>query len=262
MQAVFGGLVSDLSQRLRLVREAFGGPSARKLSQDLGVSANSWGVWESGQSLPGAAALQALCERGIDINWVLTGAGTMQREAKGLTVLAQQLQHVKSAQLGLAELALAARTSRWKRRIALLACLADIFPQALSVEELMNRLGMEEEDLLATLMTLLPMGRIFRVDGQEPKYQAVSSEFGGWETEADDRSEMVLDILKFIVSDALPLAVTKESERAVVFDSRICVHDGPAFLKSILSHIKTEASGPHATDGGENVRLVLAATVK
>ncbi|MBC7907018.1 MAG: helix-turn-helix domain-containing protein [Rhodospirillaceae bacterium] len=71
--------MSDLfSERLRLARERLG-ESVTGIAKESGVNRGTWQRYESGTNRPDADTLAVLHRRGIDINWLLTGEGTMLR---------------------------------------------------------------------------------------------------------------------------------------------------------------------------------------
>lgn len=66
-----------LRQRLQAVRRHFG-ISASEMAEMVGLSdRKSWENYERGTNAPKANVLSHLAERGIDLNWLMTGSGTM-----------------------------------------------------------------------------------------------------------------------------------------------------------------------------------------
>ncbi len=53
------------------------GQSQQGMGQLLGISKNSWQLYESGNQNPGSQIIAALVERGINANWLLAGEGPM-----------------------------------------------------------------------------------------------------------------------------------------------------------------------------------------
>lgn len=60
--------------RLKIVR---GGKTQKEFAQELDISAPSLQKYELNESIPGGLALAKLSEKGIDVNWILTGKGSM-----------------------------------------------------------------------------------------------------------------------------------------------------------------------------------------
>lgn len=65
---------SSIGGRLKLVR---GATTQKEFAQELGISAASLQKYELNQSIPGGLALAKLTEKQININWMLTGRGSM-----------------------------------------------------------------------------------------------------------------------------------------------------------------------------------------
>lgn len=65
-----------ISDRLRLVREHFS-LTQPEAATKFGIPLGTYKQYEKGPSEPGAGALRALAEGGVNINWLLTGAGEM-----------------------------------------------------------------------------------------------------------------------------------------------------------------------------------------
>lgn len=245
--------MSSLVERLQAIRLHFGSPSARKLSSDLGIALNSWGVWEAGTNLPSATALIALAKRGIDVHWVLTGEGEMLRSPdqsdvdRGLTALSQ-LFH-------------APRSSYWKQRMGIMDLLAKEFPRTLSIKEIMSQEGLTQEQVSVCLLMLVGIGKavVSQLNG-ELVYSATSSQPGVVEQSANDKAEMVVDVLRFVGTEVVPASDQRPS-RGLLFDGRIAVENGAEFIDGVLSAIKSEADQRHSSSGA-SVRLVLAATIE
>lgn len=69
----------DISQRLKTVRDHFRA-SGTQMSEICGLKdRKTWSRYEVGDTRPHSDMLAALHGRGIDINWLLTGQGTMLR---------------------------------------------------------------------------------------------------------------------------------------------------------------------------------------
>lgn len=244
--------MSDLVDRLQQVRQFLGPSSARKLSQELGVSLNSWGVWEGGKILPSASALMALAQRGIDIHWLLTGQGAMLREDAAPSVQKKDEGHGSGT-----------GNSHWKARMRILDLLAQRHPQALSVDQLHERLEAEgaaeaEASVAKSLLYLLSLGMIRATDeGGVLMYAAMSANPGGIERSVDDKTSMLLDILHFIRSE-VALVAEEDPASGIIFDGRVTVQAASEYLKAVLRFIQAEAVRLHS-DSGEHVRIVLTA---
>ena len=60
--------------RLKAVR---GSKTQKEFAQELDISAPSLQKYELNESVPGGLALAKLVEKGINVNWILTGTGSM-----------------------------------------------------------------------------------------------------------------------------------------------------------------------------------------
>jgi len=72
-----------LCNRLKIARESLR-KSQKEMAELLGVGLKSWQIYEQGTSVPGGKVFEALAMMGFDVNWLLTGEGSMRRpEANG-----------------------------------------------------------------------------------------------------------------------------------------------------------------------------------
>lgn len=79
-----------VGRRLRRIRYEMGDRSQADFGADLGgFSQTQVGFVEAGRNLPTTKMLAALAERGVDVNWLLTGEGTAGGPAanRGIPVL-------------------------------------------------------------------------------------------------------------------------------------------------------------------------------
>lgn len=69
---------TPLGARLRECRKQLGDPDREEFARSLGVSKSSLASYERGESEPTASALRVYSEKyGIDLAWLVTGAGEM-----------------------------------------------------------------------------------------------------------------------------------------------------------------------------------------
>lgn len=72
-----GAPVNDdqtIGGRLKIVRD---GKTQKEFALELDISAPSLQKYELDESVPGGLALAKLAEKGINVNWILTGKGSM-----------------------------------------------------------------------------------------------------------------------------------------------------------------------------------------
>lgn len=67
----------DIASRLKTIRETLG-LSQREMAKKLEISLGGLQSYESGKSVPGGNALEALARLGFNVNWLLTGEGEME----------------------------------------------------------------------------------------------------------------------------------------------------------------------------------------
>jgi len=63
-----------IGKRLKIVR---GIKTQKEFAQELAISAPSLQKYELDESVPGGLALTKLVEKGINVNWILTGQGSI-----------------------------------------------------------------------------------------------------------------------------------------------------------------------------------------
>lgn len=65
-----------LSERLKIARDSLG-HTQNEIASKVSVSVQMWRAYESGKSVPGGNVLEALARLGFNVNWLLTGLGSM-----------------------------------------------------------------------------------------------------------------------------------------------------------------------------------------
>ncbi|MCM0751159.1 hypothetical protein DEA98_06745 [Brucella pseudogrignonensis] len=69
---------TDLGARIRLIRKEFGDAERENFASQLGISKNTLAYYERGERTPDATTLASYRDRfGININWLVTGEGSM-----------------------------------------------------------------------------------------------------------------------------------------------------------------------------------------
>jgi len=72
-------IMKILADRLKELRRLLG-YSQREMAGFLEINAQSWQGYEAGSSVPGGKSLEALAQKGFNINWLLTGVGSIYQE--------------------------------------------------------------------------------------------------------------------------------------------------------------------------------------
>lgn len=72
-------MLEDIANRLKAARKKTG-LTQKQMSEEIGSSLSAWQDYETGKSIPGGNALAGLARLGVDINWLLTGAGEGEKD--------------------------------------------------------------------------------------------------------------------------------------------------------------------------------------
>jgi len=71
-----------LHERIKIARESLG-LNQKEMAQQLNIAYRSWQGYEDGDNIPGGKVLGNFASLGIDLNWLMTGEGSMWREGFG-----------------------------------------------------------------------------------------------------------------------------------------------------------------------------------
>jgi len=82
--------MQNITERLRAVREDLSF-SQKEMAVFVGAKFRTWQDYERGLGLPKVPYLIPLVEKGYDINWILTGAGTMHSGTVNGTIFEDSL---------------------------------------------------------------------------------------------------------------------------------------------------------------------------
>lgn len=69
----------DLGKRILQVREALG-KSQREFAAAMNASFRALQDYEAGMTVPGGKALEGLARLGVNVNWILTGSGSIKTD--------------------------------------------------------------------------------------------------------------------------------------------------------------------------------------
>lgn len=251
----------NFAERLRLIRERMGA-SGRKLSLELGLNANAWASYESGGSLPGSAVLHALCLRGVNLNWLMTGDGEPWWKSDGSDINTYIKNHDNQVyrHLGLGRLALIATRSTTAQKTLILKALLGSLPDTLSLPELCTSVGMTSENIVPVMMELVEEGMVEEVQSEgHGVYRAKVNSCWSLPTAKSDAAQVVLDAVEKLVKDVYPAAVSRPSS-AVLMEGTIYIKDGKAWLKSLVEQVRVKGEEQHEL-GLDSITLVLGATI-
>lgn len=246
-----------MRERLKYLRETWG-LSARKLSLELGLNAGAWFAYENGDSLPGAAVLTAICQKDVNINWLLTGAGSPFRQtSQDAPGVLTRLDEAQSTRLELGLLQLLAEKSGYSVRRTLIDFFSQHFPEAFTLTELSEALKLSPEVVVRELLTLQEEKVVCVLSQAPERYQGVGLALSTAVSTRADLSQLSLEALRNMLQEILPAT---EQQRGVILDAVAHVRDGRAFISATMQWLKDYASEHHDASG-DKVRLILGAAV-
>lgn len=248
-------------ERLRFIRERMA-VSGRKLSLELGLNVNAWASYENGGSLPGSAVLNALCKRGVNLNWLMTGEGEpwwkSDDESTEIATYIKKQDNLMYRQLGLGKLAMVASRANNAERFLVVKALVASGPLCLS--ELAANISLSEPVLVSLLIELIEENLVEEVqqDGLT-RYRAKIDSYWKLERSKSDIAQLTLDAVEMLVKDVYPGALTTPSS-AVLVRGTAYLKNGRAWLDSIVEQIQ-DASAQKMEPGSDSVTLVLGAAL-
>lgn len=83
-----------LADRLKKARESLG-YTQKDIATAINTNPQTWQVYESGKSVPGGKVLEGLARLGINVNWLLTGAGSIKLQEEEVKRLLCEEAHDK-----------------------------------------------------------------------------------------------------------------------------------------------------------------------
>lgn len=258
--------MDGLSQRLKQLREAFS-MSQRRFSTELGLSPDAWRSYESGSSLPGAGVLQALFQRGIDLNWLMSGEGSLWRDTpatpRTISGLMVQSGQVQADLLGLGKLSLLAKHSNRRHWDGLLSALARNYPNGTSLQALIDQTGLSQDDASIALLKLLEVRAIERLEvGGVEVFVATRPGLTVQLPDSSDIAQLTVNAVRWLVQEAFPTVVESPTQ-AVIAKAEVTIKPGavPEFIAAAVNAIKDLSLSQHVPDG-ETVQFLWAASQK
>lgn len=255
----------NFAERLHVVREHFS-LSQRKLSLELGLSGGAWALYESGGSLPGAAVLEALGRRGISLNWLLLGVGSMLLDtAKAQGHLDLPAYYEKNEQrvadtLGLGRLAMVASQSKLRQRLEVLRYVASQLPNSVSLQDIFAGVSLTPDSTAVFLQELLDAGKLVAVsEAGVTLYRSTAGAIGCVAEDPGDCDYLAMDAVQTIVGDVLPISSVDPS-RGVLINATVYVKKGRGkeIIQKLVSHLQHTCEELHAPDG-DVLKVVLGA---
>lgn len=232
-----------LAGRLKRIRTELD-LSARKLSLELGVNGNAWSTYEAGTSLPSAPVLEALCRRGVNLNWLMLGEGEPWRKEQPQTP--QDLKRYVEFQnetlfnrLGLGRLSMMASGSTLKARLRVAELLTSSYPTALSLEQLVAQTRLNIDQVAPALYEILAVNGAEVIRGEGPDTYRGRLSVIGKMAQAVDVAQLTLESIQTLVEEVFPTIVAPKPS-GVLFSGKMYVahNQGLARLKSLVEFIR------------------------
>lgn len=258
----------SVAERLKAVRNSHG-KTQREFCDDLGLSSASlWKHYETGRNLPSLPLLQSLHALGVDINWLLSGDGSMWRKERSR--LLDEAETSVNEALGLGTMGLKATRGRIKLRAAILTQLHVRPAKVATLEELqsaLKSLSYGAIEIKTELWQLMQDGLITHSldaeDGEE-RYSPIGSVSLASEFTAGDKEQAAIDAIETLALEIIPATVSAPP-RGVLIKATFGVRPGTSrdVVHSILTHIRQSTSIEYAGEGElEQATILFGACVK
>lgn len=255
-----------LAGRLKRIRTELD-MSARKLSLELGVNGNAWSTYEAGTSLPSAPVLEALCRRGVNLNWLMLGDGDVWRNEQPQAP--QDLRRYVARQnetlfnrLGLGRLAMMASGSTLRVRLRVAELLTSRYPTPLGLDQLAQQLKLPIDQVAPALLDILAAdgAEVIRTD-EGDRYRGRLNVIGATE-HASDVAQLTLDTVETLVEEVFPTLVGS-APTGILFGAKMYVgqHEGRARLKSLVESIRGGDDIPPSSES-DTLTIVFGACYK
>lgn len=297
-----------IAERLRAVRKVFG-KSQKAFAAELGLSLSGLQGYESGTFAPGCTVLESLCRIGVDANWLLLGEGRMWRPgceppggASETTPLrdmklrdlpaAKRRQKALTQATSVKDVAMQEQDEIWKRldfgTVALLASqgrqelawyvltlLVSIYPQGLSVRQILRALQVRlpdkrthlftARDVAAHLVAMRMQGLVLEEVGQEGASYRVSSQYARlMVSNVGDRSQALEKAVETLVRYIRPAVEVrpeggKPLGRIMNIQLNIPAGKGAVFIRQITDLVAQACVDAGKEDGPDALVVVIGA---
>jgi len=253
-------VADNVADRMRQLREGWG-LSARKLSLDLGLNPNAWNVYETSTSLPGAPILTLLAERGVNVNWLLTGNGAVFESTSTLNSLLRELENDDAQKLGLSRLSLLATESTIILRKEILAYLATRGRDWLSLSDIAQKANAEKSSVALCLFDLVKHGQVEAQNAEGlARFKAAGTSMSSSVVDRAELAALTLGAIKFL-SHEVSHGLENKPNSTLMLDGKAKVANGREFLTQLMAFVRTHASA-ECEGECETLRFVVAATVE
>ena len=253
--------MSDIYKRFETVRESFG-LSQRGMALELGLSKTAWAAYESGKALPSYEVLQSLRQRGIDLNWLFDGGGSMRKSEQRSSEpdFVEQAEERFLSGLKLGRMALSANSGTVVLRGTGLDLVMAAGRDGLSLAEINSGTG---ATFSSELLRLIDEGIVQRhwVNGEERF--SVSSEVAVTLATEQDRAQAAVEAIEFFARKVVPAAHAKPSH-GVYLRASVHVDSAVDFLRRVKTFFANEAGPLPNGDGNpkQTVNLLFGGEIE
>lgn len=252
---------NSIANRLRQLREHWGG-SARKLSLDLGLNPSTWNVYESSSSSPGSSILTVLAERGVNINWLLTGNGQMFESTSVIHGLLKELEADDAQSLGLSRLSLLATESTLALRVQILTHLASKSPEWVTLAEIAQCTSAKKPNVALCLIELIRTGQVETEMSQKglETFRGRSPTLWSRASNNSELAALTLEAIRFLSHDVAH-GLEDKPAATLILNATAQVGNGQDVLTQMKAFLRQQCS-QEVSGEGETLRLIVAATIE
>lgn len=207
-----------LQERLRILRE-FWGLTQREMAGKVGVTGAAWQHYESGLNVPGGQVLGSLALHGVNLNWLMIGAGEMFRhEGQGEPdelprIPPEEYRRLETLvnMLGLDELLPVSEMSFYGDQLGVLQALARRHPKSATLAEIEAAVKASARPLdrrtLQQILLILEQRRLIAPDSERPgAFRTLNREGELIFKDIPGHADLCLKSIRNIVREVVPRA--------------------------------------------------------
>lgn len=253
--------MSDVCRRFEAIRGYFG-LSMRAMSIELGLSNSGWAAYESGKAMPSFDVLNALRKRGISIDWLLDGSGSMREAANNRSNEPDFVQDAEErflAGLRLGRMVLSASLGTVTNRGAGLDLIMSSDKKGLTLAEINAALKI---DFRPMLLQLIEEGIVHRLKGDLEERFIVSEQTALTKVTEQDKGQAGVEAVEFLARKVIPATHEKPS-RGIYLKANVHVQDPYEFIRETKRFLaEKSASTPEARTDLSLVTILFGACIE
>lgn len=258
-KSIYEGAMSNIRTRFEEVRTAFN-VSKRALSIELGLSPSAWAAYEGGKATPSFEVLAALHARGIDLNWLFTGVGSMKIERHTSELgFVQEAEQRFLAGLRIGKMVLGSSYGTVVKRSLGLDVIMAADKNGITLPEINEAVGM---DFAPLLMQLVEEDIVTSWIENGVERFAVSEEVALTRAGEQDKAQAGIEVMDFLARKIIPAAHAKPA-RGMYLKANVHVKDPTAFVREIQRFLSEKASSlPNTRTDTKLVTILFGACVE